>query len=119
MNNVVKYIYNQVGYLRPMKTKGAGNGYKTGCKTTSKSPIWSILQHTRKTLPTNLITPRTYATTTLETAGNTQRSLCLKTGWVPKRRNFIEIFMPDTIIHRVHEIAEKDGMSEGWEFLNR
>ena len=30
----------------------------------------------------------------------------------------MEITMPETILHRVHEIAEKDSMSEGWGFLD-
>jgi hypothetical protein len=75
-----------------------------------------------KPVPTNTMVARTHKAIALGPTGNLQGSVkfyCIHTGWVLKRRSFMPMPMPDSVIWRVNTIGEREKQGRSFRFLNR
>jgi hypothetical protein len=75
-----------------------------------------------KPVPTNMMAPRTHKVIALGPTGNLQGSVkfyCINTGRVLKRRSFMPMPMPDSVIQRINRIGECERQGRTFWFLNR
>jgi hypothetical protein len=64
----------------------------------------------------------THKAIALGPTGNLQGSVkfyCIHTGWVLKRRSFMPMPMPDSVIRRVNTIGEREKQGRKFRFLNQ
>ena len=70
----------------------------------------------------NLMSPRTRTVVCMEPSGNIQgcrKFMCFNTGKKIVQRNYTRLPVPDSIIRRVDELAEKERVENGLHFRNR